>query len=109
MTDATPAADAPVTVVLVHGAFADASSWNGVIARLQARDVQVTAPANPLRGITRLRLSRERDRSHPGPGRCRRPLLRRRAVVNHRYALGGARRVLTASARPVGERRPSRS
>jgi pimeloyl-ACP methyl ester carboxylesterase len=39
------------TVVLVHGAFADASSWNGVIERLQARGVQVTAPANPLRGI----------------------------------------------------------
>jgi pimeloyl-ACP methyl ester carboxylesterase len=46
MTDsATP------TVVLVHGAFADASSWNGVIERLQARGVEVTAPANPLRGI----------------------------------------------------------
>ena len=39
------------TVVLVHGAFADASSWNGVIERLQARGVPVTAPANPLRGI----------------------------------------------------------
>jgi len=39
------------TVVLVHGAFADASSWNGVIERLQARGVRVTAPANPLRGI----------------------------------------------------------
>ena len=39
------------TVVLVHGAFADASSWNGVIERLQAKGVQVTAPANPLRGI----------------------------------------------------------
>jgi pimeloyl-ACP methyl ester carboxylesterase len=39
------------TVVLVHGAFADASSWNGVIQRLQAKGVQVTAPANPLRGI----------------------------------------------------------
>jgi pimeloyl-ACP methyl ester carboxylesterase len=39
------------TVVLVHGAFADASSWNGVIARLQAKGVPVTAPANPLRGI----------------------------------------------------------
>jgi pimeloyl-ACP methyl ester carboxylesterase len=46
MTDsATP------TVVLVHGAFADASSWNGVIERLQAKGVEVTAPANPLRGI----------------------------------------------------------
>ena len=39
------------TVVLVHGAFADASSWNGVIERLQAKRVSVTAPANPLRGI----------------------------------------------------------
>jgi len=27
---------APLTAVLVHGAFADASSWNGVIERLQA-------------------------------------------------------------------------
>ena len=40
------------TVVLVHGAFADASSWNGVIARLQERGVPTTAPANPLRGVT---------------------------------------------------------
>jgi pimeloyl-ACP methyl ester carboxylesterase len=39
------------TVVLVHGAFADSSSWNGVIERLQAKGVQVTAAANPLRGI----------------------------------------------------------
>jgi pimeloyl-ACP methyl ester carboxylesterase len=39
------------TVVLVHGAFADSSSWNGVIERLQAKGVHVTAPANPLRGI----------------------------------------------------------
>jgi pimeloyl-ACP methyl ester carboxylesterase len=39
------------TVVLVHGAFADASSWNGVIEGLQAKGVPVTAPANPLRGI----------------------------------------------------------
>jgi pimeloyl-ACP methyl ester carboxylesterase len=39
------------TVVLAHGAFADASSWNGVIERLQAKGVQVAAPANPLRGV----------------------------------------------------------
>jgi pimeloyl-ACP methyl ester carboxylesterase len=42
---------APLTVVLVHGAFADASSWSGVVERLQAADVQVAAPPNPLRGI----------------------------------------------------------
>jgi pimeloyl-ACP methyl ester carboxylesterase len=42
----------PLTVVLVHGAFADASSWTGVIERLQGHGVQVIAPANPLRGIS---------------------------------------------------------
>ena len=40
------------TVVLVHGAFADSSGWNDVVARLHAEGVQVTAPANPLRGIS---------------------------------------------------------
>jgi len=39
------------TVVLVHGAFADASSWAGVIARLQASGVEAVAPPNPLRGV----------------------------------------------------------
>src|SRR4051794_19192311 len=39
------------TVVLVHGAFADGSSWNGVIERLQEEGIRVTAPVNPLRGI----------------------------------------------------------
>jgi pimeloyl-ACP methyl ester carboxylesterase len=43
---------APLTVVLVHGAFADGSSWTGVIERLQANGIQVTAVANPLRGIS---------------------------------------------------------
>jgi pimeloyl-ACP methyl ester carboxylesterase len=50
MSDTTAKSVSP-TVVLVHGAFADASSWAGVIERLQAKGVQVTAPANPLRGI----------------------------------------------------------
>lgn len=45
--------NAPLTVVLVHGAFADSSSWNGVIERLQAAGIQVTAAPNPLRGISR--------------------------------------------------------
>ena len=39
------------TVVLVHGAFADSSSWNGVITRLQDEGVTVIAASNPLRGI----------------------------------------------------------
>jgi len=41
----------PPTVVLLHGAFADASGWIGVAERLQERGLRVVAPANPLRGI----------------------------------------------------------
>jgi pimeloyl-ACP methyl ester carboxylesterase len=39
------------TVVLVHGAFADASSWAGVVTRLQKQGYTVTAPALPMRGL----------------------------------------------------------
>ena len=39
------------TVVLVHGGFADASFWGPVIKELQARDLPVVAPPNPLRGL----------------------------------------------------------
>ncbi|MGJ6960923.1 alpha/beta fold hydrolase [Streptosporangium sp. G11] len=45
------AASAKPTVVLVHGAFADSSSWNGVIADLKRKGYPVIAPANPLRGL----------------------------------------------------------
>ena len=41
-----------LNIVLVHGAFADGSSWSGVIERLNRRGIKVTAPANPLRGIS---------------------------------------------------------
>src|ERR1700756_3492326 len=46
MSDETP------TVVLVHGAFAGGQSWNGVTRRLHPKGVKVTAPPNPLRGIS---------------------------------------------------------
>src|SRR4051794_26997579 len=39
------------TIVLVHGAFAESSSWDGVIDRLTARGQRVIAAANPLRGL----------------------------------------------------------
>lgn len=39
------------TIVLVHGAFADSSSWNGVVARLGAKGYPIVAVANPLRGV----------------------------------------------------------
>ncbi len=43
--------EAAPTAVLVHGAFADASSWNEVVERLHRKGHTVVAPANPLRGI----------------------------------------------------------
>ncbi|HWM44753.1 MAG TPA: alpha/beta hydrolase, partial [Burkholderiales bacterium] len=39
------------TIVLVHGAFAESSSWNGVVAELLAEGYPVVAAANPLRGV----------------------------------------------------------
>ncbi|WP_416423476.1 alpha/beta hydrolase [Pseudomonas sp. App30] len=39
------------TIVLVHGAFADASSWNGVVKILEHDGYPVVAAANPLRGV----------------------------------------------------------
>ena len=41
----------PVSVVLVHGAFADGSDWSRVIPLLQARGVRVTAVQNPLTSL----------------------------------------------------------
>ncbi|MGW3415133.1 alpha/beta fold hydrolase [Streptomyces sp. NPDC000888] len=40
------------TVVLVHGAFADSTSWNGVISRLRHDGYPVVAVANPLRSLS---------------------------------------------------------
>jgi pimeloyl-ACP methyl ester carboxylesterase len=51
--EATPAASAPLTVVLVHGAFADGGSWSRVISSLLKSGIPVIAPANPLRGIAK--------------------------------------------------------
>lgn len=41
-----------VTVVLVHGAWADGSSWNEVIARLQAEGLPVVSVQNPLSSLS---------------------------------------------------------
>ena len=48
MTAANPT---PPTVVLVHGAFADAGSWAAVVERLLAADVRVQALAIAMRGL----------------------------------------------------------
>jgi pimeloyl-ACP methyl ester carboxylesterase len=47
---ARPAASLP-TIVLVHGAWADGSGWEGVVRRLQSDGYPVVVPANPLRGL----------------------------------------------------------
>ncbi len=52
MAQATPTAETAPTVVLVHGAFADAGSWAGVVKALQAAGVKVQAAANPLRSVS---------------------------------------------------------
>lgn len=57
MSQSTPqagvdATSSTPTVVLVHGAFADASGWAGVIELLQADGIATMAPANPLRSVS---------------------------------------------------------
>jgi pimeloyl-ACP methyl ester carboxylesterase len=52
-TSGRPARPAPAkpTVVLVHGAWADGSSWSGVVTGLQHDGYTVDVPPNPLRGV----------------------------------------------------------
>ena len=40
------------TIVLVHGAWADGSSWSSVARRLQRDGYTVAVPPNPLRGLS---------------------------------------------------------
>ena len=50
LASASPPQGPRPTVVLLHGDWADASSWNGVTERLQRHGYTVLAPPNPLRG-----------------------------------------------------------
>ena len=40
------------TVVLLHGAFAESASWNGVIRRLHEQGYTALAAANPIRSLS---------------------------------------------------------
>lgn len=51
MNDTQDTTQEAPTVLLVHGAFAESASWNGVIADLHQRGRRVLAVANPLRGL----------------------------------------------------------
>jgi pimeloyl-ACP methyl ester carboxylesterase len=53
MASASHAESVKPTIVLVHGAFADASSWNGVIKILDKDGYAVVAIANPMRSVQR--------------------------------------------------------
>jgi pimeloyl-ACP methyl ester carboxylesterase len=48
---ARPAPSNRPTIVLVHGAFAESGSWNGVIERLRRDGYTVVAASNPLRSV----------------------------------------------------------
>jgi len=48
----TPDPGVKPTIVLVHGAFADNSSWGAVVPRLQRLGYTVDVPPNPLRGVS---------------------------------------------------------
>jgi pimeloyl-ACP methyl ester carboxylesterase len=79
------------TVVLVHGAFADASCWTGVIVELQAAGIPVLAPPNPLRSLDGdAEYIAERVRQIDGPV----------LLVGHSYG-GGVITVAGAGARNV--------
>jgi pimeloyl-ACP methyl ester carboxylesterase len=57
---AEPVAPKARNIVLVHGLFADGSSWSEVIARLQAAGLNATAVQNPLTTLPEAVASAER-------------------------------------------------
>jgi pimeloyl-ACP methyl ester carboxylesterase len=66
--DAAAEAQSKPTVVLVHGAWADGSSWTTVTGRLQRQGYTVDAPPNPLRGVaTDVRYLKDYLATVPGP------------------------------------------
>lgn len=51
MTNPASAQGSKPTIVLVHGAFAESSSWNAVLSELIPKGYPTVAVANPLRGV----------------------------------------------------------
>jgi pimeloyl-ACP methyl ester carboxylesterase len=71
------------TIVLVHGAWADASGWGPVILRLQANGFTVYAPPNPLRGLPQ-------DSAYLHDFLTQNPALAGQPVVLAAHSYGGA-------------------
>jgi pimeloyl-ACP methyl ester carboxylesterase len=76
-------------IVLEHGAWADASSWNSVISRLQRRGFTVYAPPNPLRGLPQ-------DSDYLHQFLTQNPALHGQPVILVAHSYGGA--VITGAA-----------
>jgi len=70
-------------IVLEHGAWADASSWNSVISRLQFLGFTVYAPPNPLRGLPQ-------DSDYLHQFLTQNPALQGKPVVLVAHSYGGA-------------------
>jgi pimeloyl-ACP methyl ester carboxylesterase len=51
-TSAAASGEPKPSIVLVHGAWADSSSWDGVVSRLQRDGYTVYVPPNPLQGLS---------------------------------------------------------
>jgi len=76
-------------IVLEHGSWADASSWNNVISRLQRRGFTVYAPPNPLRGLPQ-------DADYLHQFLTQNPALQGQQVILVAHSYGGA--VITSAA-----------
>ena len=76
-------------IVLEHGAWADASSWNSVISQLQLRGFTVYAPPNPLRGLPQ-------DAGYLHQFLTQNPALQGQPVILVAHSYGGA--VITGAA-----------
>lgn len=70
-------------IVLVHGAWADASSWNSVTSQLQLLGFTVYAPPNPLRGVPQ-------DSAYLHQFLTQNPTLQGQPVVLVAHSYGGA-------------------
>jgi len=81
-------------IVLEHGAWADASSWDSVISRLQRRGFTVYAPPNPLRGLPQ-------DSDYLHQFLTQNPALQGQPIILVAHSYGGA--VITAAAVGVPE------
>jgi pimeloyl-ACP methyl ester carboxylesterase len=65
---ADPAGKAPATIVLVHGAFADGSSWDRVTPMLEAKGYKVVAVYDPMSSLADdVAATRRVIEAQPGP------------------------------------------